>query len=114
MAICIKHCENRFVHILNIRYLFSILIESGKISWIEILFVALVIIFIQQHAEAHDDNQEGNVCSASDLTCSAASECLDKESVCVEYAEKGRCQSNPLWMLTNCPLSCRHCPKDYG
>lgn len=35
--------------------------------------------------------------------------CQDGHERCVEWAEKGECESNPLWMIQNCRRSCRQC-----
>ena len=78
-----------------------------------ILFIAFVVLLNLQ-AKADNSGQEEKVCSADDHTCSVDSDCIDGANDCPELAKKGECQSNQLWMLTNCPFSCRHCPGDYG
>ena len=38
-----------------------------------------------------------------------ATECLDNNDRCAEWAADAQCESNPSWMLVNCQLSCNVC-----
>ncbi|XP_035204705.1 zinc metalloproteinase nas-13-like [Stegodyphus dumicola] len=35
--------------------------------------------------------------------------CVDSNSQCRGWAERGECEKNPTWMLTNCRKSCNQC-----
>ena len=80
---------------------------------IQVVFIAFVVL-VHLQVTVDGNDQEGNVCSGEDHTCSAGSDCIDTANDCTELARNGECQSNQLWMLTNCPFSCKHCPNDYG
>jgi hypothetical protein len=66
-----------------------------------------LILISAQVSQASDDT-----CSA-DGTCTTDESCVDKDSKCQAFAAHGECESNPEWMLKNCPASCKHCPEDY-
>jgi hypothetical protein len=36
--------------------------------------------------------------------------CKDLHENCAEWAERGECDHNPKYMLSNCPISCDSCP----
>ena len=42
----------------------------------------------------------------------AAPECLDHNSQCPYWAAIGECQSNPGFMLNNCPVTCKMCQSE--
>jgi len=41
----------------------------------------------------------------------ADEECIDKNSYCGDWADKGYCKTNPKWMVTNCKKSCGVCKR---
>lgn len=36
-------------------------------------------------------------------------DCIDRNSRCAEWADRGECQKNPNYMLVWCRKSCRQC-----
>ncbi|XP_066304114.1 uncharacterized protein [Branchiostoma lanceolatum] len=49
---------------------------------------------------------------ASFDVCPDVSDCSDSSRWCPNWARDGQCESNPGWMLPNCPLSCGVCHPD--
>lgn len=39
----------------------------------------------------------------------ASGACTDNHNSCSYWAGIGECSKNPLWMLDNCPVSCKVC-----
>eukprot|EP01052_Picozoa_sp_SAG31_P002005 SAG31_NODE_67_length_28318_cov_6.493674_23_plen_328_part_00 len=66
--------------------------------------------------EFHEDLVSAVVPPAEGLTADASpptAECLDIDNQCIGWAFEGQCDTNPGYMLTNCPASCRVCGVEY-
>ncbi|CAG9537533.1 unnamed protein product [Cercopithifilaria johnstoni] len=40
-------------------------------------------------------------------TSTSSDTCTDLDPKCADWASRGECQSNPVWMMANCRISCR-------
>eukprot|EP00980_Cylindrotheca_fusiformis_P010139 scaffold2253_cov119-Cylindrotheca_fusiformis.AAC.14 len=81
-------------------------------SLLSLHFILALGLIVSDYISEASDGEE--TCSAADGTCTSdIAGCIDNDSQCEIFAARGECDSNPKWMLQNCPVSCKHCPEDY-
>ena len=55
-------------------------------------------------------NNANSAETCANATC-PDTECKDNSEKCEKYASWGECTRNPEWMLENCKVSCKACPR---
>ena len=76
---------------------------------VSILFPVLVaILFPRMSNVTNDVNRIG----VQLVEFNTTDDCKDTNAMCTEWAHIGECSTNPAYMLTACPKSCRICQSD--
>ncbi|KAL7071932.1 hypothetical protein ACQ4LE_008804 [Meloidogyne hapla] len=80
----------------------TILIKQSSIIYIYLIFSLNILNADQQLPVQEKENNKDN-------NSPVQTNCVDSDPKCSLWASQGECQTNAIWMMTNCRQSCQSC-----